>query len=272
MQLPRWFSLSLRLLERAYPRGGAILTANRFTTPGRHRTPAWEQQLAATGRSRTVAGLHTTQWGPDHGEPVVLIHGWEGRGPQLGFFVEPLVARDVRVIAVDGPAHGATPGKEAGPYHFARALRALQTELGPFRAAIGHSMGGAAITLALGDGLQVGRVVLLGSPADFVDVRDRYLHGMGAGPRTRAAFHREMLRRLGLPNDTPSLRQIAAAQSLPVLVVHDPDDTEVPVVDGRATSMAYPDARLLELDAGGHRRMLKHPAVVRAVTEFVLGE
>lgn len=272
MQLPRWFSLALRLLERAYPRGGAILTANLFTTPGRHRTPAWEVALAAKGRFRTVAGLHTTQWGPEHGEPVVLIHGWEGRGTQMGFFVEPLVARGIRVIAVDGPAHGATPGREGGPYHFARALRALQAELGPFRAAVGHSMGGAAITLALGDGLTVGRIVILGSPADLIEVRDRYMHWMGVGPRTRAAFHHEMMRRLGLSDDAPSLQQIAATQSLPVLVVHDPNDTEVPVVDGRATAIAYANARLLEMDAGGHRRMLKHPAVVRAVTEFVLGE
>lgn len=275
MTLPLWFRLTLRILERLSPTLASKLTASLFTTPGRHRTPAWEVTLAAKGRSRTIAGIHTTQWGPEHGEPAILIHGWEGRGTQMGFFVEPLVARGIRVIAVDGPAHGATPGKEGGPYHFARALRALQAELGPFRAAVGHSMGGAAITLALGDGLAVGRIVILGSPADFIEVRDRYLHWMGVGPRTRAAFHRELMRRLGLSGNAPSLQQIAATQSLPVLVVHDPDDpddTEVPVVDGRATAIAYANARLLEMDAGGHRRMLKHPAVVRAVTEFVLGD
>jgi pimeloyl-ACP methyl ester carboxylesterase len=188
----------------------------------------------------------------------------------MGFFVEPLVERGLRVIALDGPAHGRTPGKQAGPYHFAQALRGVQTLVGPFRAAIGHSMGGAAITLAVGDGLTVGRIVMLGAPSDFADVRDRYMHWMGAGPRTRAAFHREMMRRLNLTDDAPSLKQIAVGRTTPVLVVHDPEDHEVPVVDGRANATAWTNARLLEPDAGGHRKMLKHPAVVAAVTEFLL--
>lgn len=272
-RLPPWASLALALLERLSPKLAGRLSANIFTTPGRHRTPSWEVALAAKGRQLTIAGLHATEWGASTGEPVVLIHGWEGRGTQMGFFVEPLVAQGVRVIALDGPAHGGSPGKQAGPYHFAQALRDVQREVGPFRAAVGHSMGGGAITLAVGDGLAVGRIVLLGAPADFAEVRDRYLHWMGAGPRTRAAFHREMMRRLGLTDDAPSLRQIAERHAeLPVLVVHDPDDHEVPVVDGRANAAAWPNARLIEPSAGGHRKMLKHSAVVAAVSGFVLGE
>ena len=153
MKIPQWFRAVLRLVEHLSPWLGGKLTARAFTTPGRHNTPPWEQALAATGRDRMIGALHVTEWGPATGEPVVLLHGWEGRGTQMGFFVEPLVQRGLRVIALDGPAHGASPGTEAGPYHFARALCAVQADVGPFRAAVGHSMGGASITLALHDGL-----------------------------------------------------------------------------------------------------------------------
>ncbi|MCX5766904.1 MAG: alpha/beta fold hydrolase [Gemmatimonadetes bacterium] len=268
--MPPWFRAFLWMLERVSPWLGGRVLARFFTTPGRHRTPAWEEELSATGRDRWIAGYHLTEWGPESGAPVVLLHGWEGRGAQLGYFVAPLTAAGVRVLALDGPAHGASPGRNAGPYHFARALCDVQCAVGPFRAAVGHSMGGAALTLALGDGLQLGKAIILGSPSHFTDVRDRYLHMVGAGPRSSQAFHAEMLRRLGLTHDTPSLREIARTQSLPVLVVHDPEDREVPVVDARATAAAYRNARLLELDAGGHRRMLKAPAVIAAVTEFIL--
>ena len=269
MKLPFWLPVAFKTLEYFSPALGATIAADLFTTPGRHATPPWEAELERRGRSHRAGPLHYTEWGPETGPAIVLLHGWEGRGTQMGFFVEPLVARGQRVIALDGPAHGASDDTKSGPYHFAKALRDLQAVVGPFHGAIGHSMGGAAITIALGDGLTLDRAVLLGSPADLVEVRDRYLHWMGCGPRTKVCFHFEMLRRLGLDQRARSLRDIAVTQTLPVLVVHDPDDREVPVVDGRSNAAAYPNGRILEPSAGGHRKMLKDAAVVAAVVEFV---
>ena len=48
-------------------------------------------------------------WGA--GPSVLLVHGWEGRGAQLGALVDPLVAAGYRVVALDGPAHGDSPGR-----------------------------------------------------------------------------------------------------------------------------------------------------------------
>ena len=40
----------------------------------------------------------------------LLVHGWEGRGAQLGSLVGPLVEAGLSVVAFDAPAHGDSPG------------------------------------------------------------------------------------------------------------------------------------------------------------------
>lgn len=41
------------------------------------------------------------QWGASSGPSVVLPHGWERSGAQLGFLMEPLVEPGHRVLAAD---------------------------------------------------------------------------------------------------------------------------------------------------------------------------
>ena len=48
-------------------------------------------------------------------------------------------------------------------------------------------------------------------------------------------------------------------------------DAEVPVSDGHVVAAFWRGARLIEVDVGGHRRMLKSPEVIDAVTRFVTG-
>ena len=55
----------------------------------------------------------------------------------------------------------------------------------------------------------------------------------------------------------------------PLLVVHDRDDREVPWQDGAAIAAAWPGARRVDTVGLGHQRILRDPAVVQAVAEFV---
>jgi pimeloyl-ACP methyl ester carboxylesterase len=271
MKIPLYLRLYFTLTNALAPRLGGIVAANLFTTPRRHHRPQWEQALINNGRPLTLAGrLYATEWGPTAGNPVILLHGWEGRGAQLGYFVEPLVAKGHRVIAVDGPAHGESPGKRSGPFDFANALLEIDREVGPLRAVIGHSMGGASSTIALGNGLRVDALVLLGSPSDLSEVLDRFCNVLSIPRRVRSAFRAEMARRTGLTVSATRLLDIAEwFPELPVLVIHDPADAEVPVSNGRRAGEAFALAQDHEIDAGGHRRMLKDPEVIRLVASFL---
>jgi pimeloyl-ACP methyl ester carboxylesterase len=226
--------------------------------------------LAAKGRRLTLAGRYAAwEFGKTDGEPVVLLHGWNGRGLQLGFFVEPLVAVGHRVIAVDGPSHGETPGGMTGPFDFAKALLEIQRELGPLRAVVGHSMGGASSCIALADGLQTKALVLLGAPSDLSEVLDRFAAWIGLTERLRLAFREEMRRRTGKEVSATRLTDAASGFGGQVLIVHDVEDEDVPVENGRRAARAFPHATYSEVKVGGHRKMLKDEAVVAEVASFL---
>ena len=258
----------LRSLEHVAPSVAGRLVADLFTTPRRREAPQWERELALQGRPRRIAGLHLTEFGAKVGPPIVLLHGWEGRGLQLGQFIAPLRGLGARVIAMDGPAHGDSLGVMSGPFEFAKALLDLQATLGPFRGIVAHSMGGPSTAIALSRGLQVERVAMLGSPADLSEVLDRFCAFLHVGPRIRAAFRAEMSRRTGVSVDESRFEAFVREVEIPVLVVHDRADAEVPLSEGHACAAAFRNSQMMEVDAEGHRRMLKSPVVIAMVAAF----
>jgi len=228
---------------------------------------------AATPVELHGRGLHAVSWGT--GEPVYLVHGWGGRHEQLGGFVAPLVAAGHRVIAFDGPSHGASPAGAYGPRstaipELADALRAVVAEHGRPLAVIAHSMGASVAAHAVRGGLRPRSLVLLAPAADPRWVLDHFVRQLGAGPRVRAGLERAVVRRVGLPWEAfhvPSLHRSTPVP--PTLVVHDAQDREVGPEHGRAIADAWPGARLLQTAGLGHRRLLRDPAVIDEAVRFV---
>ncbi|WP_425273363.1 alpha/beta fold hydrolase [Pseudomonas petroselini] len=95
------------------------------------------------------------------------MHGWEGRPTQFASLITALVDNGYSVIALDGPAHGRSPGREAHVLLFARAMLEAAAELPPLHAVIGHSMGGASAMLAVQLGLRTEALVSIASPSRF---------------------------------------------------------------------------------------------------------
>jgi pimeloyl-ACP methyl ester carboxylesterase len=217
--------------------------------------------------------LHAVAWGA--GEPVYLVHGWGGRSEQLGGFVAPLVAAGHRVVAFDGPSHGASPAGSHGPRsttipELADALHAAVARHGAPHAVIGHSMGAAAVAHAVRTGLRPSALVLLAPAADPRWVLDRFVQRIGAGPRVRARLERAVVRRVGLPWETFDVPSLHRSTPVPAtLVVHDTADRELGPEHGRAVAGAWPAARLLETEGLGHRRLLRDPAVIDEAVRFV---
>jgi pimeloyl-ACP methyl ester carboxylesterase len=57
--------------------------------------------------------------------------------------------------------------------------------------------------------------------------------------------------------------------SMPALVIHDDMDTDIPWKDARAVADAWPGAEFMLTHGLGHRRILRDPAVITAITEFI---
>ena len=270
-----WKLLAVRLgfavLGRVWPWLAAWLALRLFSSPRRHPRPPREAEALASGTPlRLGPDLAATAWG--EGPVVLLIHGWEGRGSQLGAFAAPLAAAGHRVIALDGPAHGDSPGERTNAVLFAEALRAVDREIGPFAAIVAHSFGAATSTLALTRGLRAGRMVAIASPSALSKVVRRFHEMIGLPKRARRRFHDLLKRRAGVSVEELDIARLSSRLTIPALVFHDPDDAEVPFTEGRAIAAAWPGARLRVVPGAGHRRILRAPEVIAETVAFVMGE
>jgi len=244
-----------------------------FFTPPRPRKsravlPAGGQRLDVQSRYGRVA---TWSWGS--GPVVYLVHGWGGRAEQLGAFVAPLLARGFQVVAMDGPGHGESAGRRSSGVEIGRALADVAAQCGPARGVIAHSLGAAAATFAVREGLAVERLAFVGPPADPLTWVARFGRQLGLGPAVMAEMRRHSETRIQARwDDLPLVPLRGLPSPPPLLVVHDRDDREVRSVDGAAIAAAWPGARLLETEGLGHRRVLRDAAVVGTVAAFLAGD
>ncbi|MBF8743173.1 alpha/beta fold hydrolase [Pseudomonas guariconensis] len=237
-----------------------------FMTPRNLPPRQWELPLLARAERITLRfGLSALRWGK--GPTVLMMHGWEGRPTQFAALIDTLVAAGHTVVALEGPAHGRSPGQQAHVVLFARALLEAAGELPPLRAVIGHSMGGASLLLALQWGLRTEAAVSIAAPAQLLGVLRGFAHRLGLPARARAAFIRQIEQDVGVQI---SRLDVSGYQlDLPGLVVHARDDILVPASEAQLIHKAWFDSRLMVLDEGGHQRVLADPRLNEAVLELL---
>lgn len=244
-----------------------------FCTPPRHEPRSGDEAFLAAGHCSTVQwqgqDLAAWEWGPEGRPAVVLVHGWGSRAGRFSVMGRRLLGAGHRVVAYDAPAHGRSTGRLASLVEFARALRAVVDRVGPVRSLVGHSLGGAAIVLALRDGLAADRVVLLAAPADVTRFSTAFADHLRIPERARQAMRRNLERRLDARWDDLHLPAIVTQLRTPALVVHDRGDPDVPYRHAEEIVAAWPGARLLATEGLGHRAVLRDPSVVESTARFL---
>jgi hypothetical protein len=182
-----------------------------------------------------------------------------------------LVEAGCTAVIFDGPAHGASPGRRASVVHLANAAEDVARATGA-RAAIGHSVGGAALAFALARGLPLSAAVTIGAPRNPSAFFRAFGAALGLGAPMLARIRARIEAWVGVDMDDLDVSRGAPgpdAGAPPLLVVHDRDDAEVATGDADAYVSAWPDARLLSTEGLGHRRVLRDAAVVDDVVAFV---
>lgn len=269
------------ILERVAPSIGAKWALELWCTPPKVesslRMPpgvASGEPIEATWSGRRIAG---ESWGD--GPAVYLVHGWGGCRAHLGVFVRPLVEAGHRVIAFDLPSHNDSDRGELAHgrttiVECAEAVRAIVRAHGPARAIVAHSLGAKAAALAVARGTPVERLVFLAPMGDFSWYLDLFADRHGFGPRIRAGLHRRLDRRLGIPLFDTDITRLAAGinDSVPLLVVHDPDDPDSPYPTSQTIVDVWAGARLETTRGLGrlaHYRILRHRPAIQAGIDFI---
>lgn len=273
------FSLALlrerglyRLLWRFAPQRAIDRAVARLLTPPPHHFPDDELRLMEDASLVTVPmvperliGWH---WGRKQDPRVILVHGWGGRGTQLKRFIAPLLERGFSVIAFDAPGHGMTGGPDSSLPHFLRGLEAVLDHLGPVHALIGHSLGGAVASMIMARRPQaIARGVLVAAPASLTESTWRVAAALNWPSALRAAVQRRIEYRFGVAWSEFEVGHRVGNQAL--LVIHDRHDHEVPFTEALRYAGTWPNARVLETEGLGHRRLLTDTKVIGAVSEFI---
>jgi hypothetical protein len=261
------------------------MTANEalvaFLTPPKWPEFAREAELRATsistrmrlGESGFARGggdeIAVYVWGD--GPSVLLVHGWGGRATNFAAFVSPMVAAGFRVVAFDAPAHGQSAGTLSSAPAIAEGIRAVEARQGPFHAIVAHSLGALASTCAQGRGVEVRKVVFLGACCWVEPLLVNFVEHLGLPDETRNELFQISAAEFGL--EEISAEAVAARLGgTAALLMHDPDDSEMPYDHSVAIAGAWPKALLLPAPGVGHKRILRSREIIARTIEHLEGE
>jgi len=253
-----------------------------WLTPTRYNTPASEQKAlsSATIEFHQINDkkIATFSWG--HSRPaadtvtirptVLLVHGWSGRGTQMGAFVETLTDAGYRVISFDAPAHGKSSGKQTTLYEITDTILALQEIYGEFDSVISHSFGGPCTVRAISHGLKTRRLVSISPPATILGLIDKFSDTLHLNKKTRQNLVDRMAKNFGSHIwEELSMANKVTEIDTPGLVIHDVHDTDVAWEEGQAVAHAWNNAPLITTSGLGHRRILRDKRVIESTLNFI---
>jgi pimeloyl-ACP methyl ester carboxylesterase len=265
--LPRVVWLATRAAAPLSPAFAGRLAALLWFVPwgGRRVSPA-DRATMGPGRTVRVSGREVVVHERGSGPTVLLVHGWADRAASLAPFVEPLVSAGHRVVAVDLPAHGASPGLRTDAYVLADVIGEL-IERWRVEAVVAHSFGGLVTTLALRrNAAALRRLVLLAPAVRGRHAIDRFGHELRLPPAAIEGLVAHVERRYGTQvwNELDAESNLRAS-AVDGLIVHDTDDRRVAIEDARRLRSGWHRADLTETRGLGHNRLLRAPQVLAAV-------
>lgn len=274
LKIPKIILLTGKFLALISPKLAALYAARLFTTPRKHKIPKREHEMDAQSVQHlvTVPGLDKQIVVYELGsspKKVLLVHGWSGRGTQLVKFAEGLVARGYSTVSFDAPAHGKSPGKTTLMPEFIASILYLEQQYGPFQAAIGHSLGGMSLLNAMRKGLKLDQLIIIGSGDVVKDITDDFVSKLQLPPKISDLMRQHFERESGESMDSFSAYLSAETVTIPVLVIHDDDDDEVPVRCGIHINKHLINGNLLLTSRLGHRKILGDRDVIDRTLDFI---
>lgn len=274
IRLPKSILLTAKVLETISNKMAVNFAIRLFMTPVRYAIPKREMEMDRNSVQKLVAvpviGKEVVVYEYGKGDKrVLLVHGWSGRGTQLVAIANRLLELGYSTVSYDAPSHGKSDGKTSNLKEFIACNLELEKIYGPFDYAIGHSLGGMSILNAVKQGMLLKRAIIIGSGDMVGDIIGDFISILKLKASIGNQMRVKLERRFEESMDSLSAYVAARDVSIPVLVMHDEDDEDVPVRAAYHIDKNLKCSELVITKGLGHRKILGDSGIIKRIVAFI---
>lgn len=273
LKIPKSILITAKILEMTSSKLAMKFASKLFTSPMKYKIPKREIEMDKNSVQESfvlASGKEIVVYNYGQGEKkVLLVHGWSGRGTQLVKIADEMLQLGYSTISFDAPGHGKASGKTSNMTEFIAAILELQEKFGPFEFAIGHSLGGMSILNSIKRGLKIKKAVIVGSGDIVEDIMDDFIEKLGMNIAISKKMKASFEKKIGKTMDSYSAYIAAKEVQIPVLIIHDNDDADVPVKAAYHIHENLKNSELMITNGLGHRKILGDAKVIKKIVSFL---
>ena len=268
----RCFAKTLELISS---RLASFFGIRLFITPVNFPIPKREQYMLKSAQKKRLQipeikkEIEILSYGYSK-KKVLLVHGWSGRSTQLFAFADKLLENGFMVISFDGPAHGKSTGRTTMMPEFLKTIEKINTTFGPFEAAIGHSFGATSLYNAAATFLDIKTFIAIGSGDRISEIISNFAKNLYLKEKSAKKIQSGLEKKWVIHLDDFSSSTVAKKIKIPVLVVHDKTDGDVPVSCAYKIRQNLVKGSLLITNGLGHTKILRNNEVINKSIKFII--
>ena len=268
----RCFAKTLELISS---RLASFFGIRLFITPVNFPIPKREQYMLKSAQKKRLhipeikKEIEILSYGYSK-KKVLLVHGWSGRSTQLFAFADKLLENGFMVISFDGPAHGKSTGRTTMMPEFLKTIEKINTTFGPFEAAIGHSFGATSLYNAAATFLDIKTFIAIGSGDRISEIISNFAKNLYLKEKSAKKIQSGLEKKWVIHLDDFSSSTVAKKIKIPVLVVHDKTDGDVPVSCAYKIRQNLEKGSLFITNGLGHTKILRNNEVVHKSIKFII--
>lgn len=273
--IPKTVSYFAKTLELISIRLASFFGIRLFITPVNFPIPKREQYMLKSAQKKRLhipeikKEIEILSYGYSK-KKVLLVHGWSGRSTQLFAFADKLLENGFMVISFDGPAHGKSTGRTTMMTEFLKTIEKINTSFGPFEAAIGHSFGATSLYNAAATFLDIKTFIAIGSGDRISDIISNFAKNLYLKEKSAKKIQLGLEKKWMIHIDDFSSSSVAKKIKIPVLVVHDIIDGDVPVSCAYKIRQNLVKGSLFITNGLGHTKILRNNEVINKSIKFII--